>query len=822
MTPECRSCGLWTKCKSPQIEKETPSQEVDILFVGDYPEEEDEYTGKPFSGSAGAFLRQFTSFIEAKVAYTYALKCRLSKDDKKDEAGIKTWTNHCQEFLKEDVQQLRPKIIVALGSLALKAVWPDGPKSIAQARVAPRKVGNTWIVATYHPINHITGRRDLRQDYFSLGQLLGRILSGTYTTETPDIREATDETMPQVTSQIINSKYFFFDVETDTWGYKSHPEIKTFYMPGRSMICIGFGTSEEEPVWVLRPHHFDQVKHLLRHKVLVAHNILYDASVLHYLCGMDWVWGCEMEDTFLMHVSMDQGYIGNSLDDLSMKYLSVSSWKEEAHNALLYENAARRAYGDPSNHPVTFADIPWNTLVAYNGRDVYYTIKLYNLFKGFDLPQSYKDRYMGLVPLLGRTQVRGIRARKEKILATKEVYERKIDFLSKSLMRAPEIRKVCEESGVSEFNPSSGLQMTRLMMELDIDPGFSESGKYYKTDKKTMAEIVPENSLMRRVVRIKEMRNMLSKFITPLSFHVANDGRVHTSYTLGRAESTFSIGSDPTGGVTTGRISARDPALHNFKKDPILRACFEPPEGWTCVELDYGAAEVRGLAWIADCKNLIEWFTKNIDPYIMVMATMDNVPYERMFTEYKFGAGKVKLKARRQQTKGGFLGWQYGSGLLKFAQTIGADMKTAERLYSVFDELFPEVRVYQERELQTVRDGLPIVTSWGLQRRFSIDSPHDENAIKNFRIQSTMSDVTLHAAKEMEITLPSNEFQIVNLVHDSVWADVRDEVLPVILKKAVDIMRKPSLVPFEITVPLEVEVQIGKNRGQMKEFALAS
>ena len=813
-------CNRWSKCKSPQVGLEFSTGPVDVLFVGDYPEEEDEDTGKPFSGNAGGFLRQFTSFlVDVKIGYTYAIKCRLSKDDRKDEKGMKQWISHCSEFLIEDIQAARPKVIVALGSLALKAVWPDGPKSIAQARVAPQKVGNTWVIATYHPINHITDRRDLRQDYFSLGQTITKLLDGNYTNEKPDIRAASDEDMPQVTAQISSSKHFFFDVETDTWGYKNHPEIKTFYMKGRKMICIGIGTSETEPVWILRPHQFDMIKHLLKTKVLVAHNILYDASVLHYLCGMDWVWDCELEDTFLMHVSLDQGYIGNSLDDLSMKYLSVPSWKKEAHDAIDQENHLRRKENNPSPHPVTLADIPWDTLVEYNGRDVYYTIKLYNLFSGFDLPQSYKNRYMRFVPVLGRTQVRGIRANKSKILATKYVYQKKIDHLLSTLNKAPEIRQACEELGIDEFNPSSGLQMTRLMQLCDVHPGYSESGQYYKTDKKTMSEITPNHTLIRRLVRIKEMRNMLSKFIEPLSHYVAEDGRVHTFYTLGRAESTFSVGGDPTGGVTTGRISARDPALHNFKKDPILRACFEAAPGWTCVEFDYGAAEVRGLAWLADCKNLIQWFRDKVDPYIMVMATMDKVPYDLMYEEYKTGSKKAALKERRQKVKGGFLGWQYGSGMAKFAQTIGADLHTAERLYSVFDDLFPEVRVYQKNKLDLVAQGLPLVTPFGVQRRFTAKDPHEENQVKNYEPQGSMSDVTIQAAAEVEEKIPATDLQIVNLVHDSMWPDIRTDVLEETIYKVVGIMRNPTL-PFEITVPLEVEVMYGPNRGKMKEYVL--
>lgn len=806
---------------SPDVPKD---EKLDILFVGDYPEEEDEETGTLFSGDAGGYLRDFASMLKGvKIGYTVAVKCHVKREDRKDKALVDSVSSHCSEILNKELLDLSPKVVVCLGSVALKSVNPTGPKTVAQARVTPTKLGSSWVLTTFHPANKITGRMpDIDQHYFSLGKLIGKIFTGKYSSD-PDIREADDSNLPEITKQIVSSKHIYFDVETNTWSIKDFPEMQTFYMPGRKMICIGIATDGDNPVWVLNPTQFEKIKHLFRDKTLVAHNILYDASVLHYLCGMDWIWDCDLQDTFLMHVSLDQGGRGNGLGDLSMKYLSVPSWKKEVFDAIEYESSVRRRDKSVPYRPATFEDLPKDLLVSYNGKDVFYTKELYQLFKGLDIPQSYEERYLKFLPLLGRTQVRGIGADRVRILATKKAYERKIEELVLSLNKAPEVQQINKECNQEFFNVRSPLQKTNLFKLLGIETEKSESGKFFKTDKNTLGEISSHNSLIRRVLRITEMSNMLSKFLSPLVYHIAKDGRIHTSYKMGKSDEAYAIGGDPTGGVTTGRIAASDPALHNLKKDYFLRSCFVPSPGWVSVEFDYGAAEVRGLAWLADCKNLIQWFNEGIDPYIMAMSCNDNVAYASMWGNYKNGEKSVRslLKDRRQRTKGGFLGWQYGSGMSKFAETIGTDLASAKRLYDLFTGLFPEVRDFQESQMNLVRRGLPIVTPFGVQRYFALETAHDENMIKNYNIQCTMTDVLLWAASEVERTIPTSVIRIVNLVHDAIWCEIRQEYLYEVANKVASIMRNPSGLPFQITVKLEVEAKYGPNLGQMKDLVLS-
>lgn len=818
LSDTCQACGRWSSCGSPKLQGEI-HPDTDVLFVGDIPTEEEDLKKAPFTSEASQFLKTFASFLVGKdkekvtVSYTYAVKCHIPLKDRNHEASMKRWVASCRNYLLKDITKCSPKVIVALGSTALQSVWPEGPKSVSQARVAPQKVGSTWVMAAYHPVNHITGRKDLRQDYFSLGKILGKILTNTYEIEAPEIYSAGEADLPKIAAQLAKATHVFFDVETDTWSYKHRPDIKTFYMPGRSMICVGIATSVSEPVWVIKTELFLKIKNLLKGKTLVAHNILYDNSVLHYLCGMDWVWDNPLEDTFLMHVSMDQGYTGNSLDDLSMKYLSVPSWKREAFDAI----EAEKWYTDAA----TFADIPWDTLVAYNGRDVFYTAQLYELFKGFPIPDSYRDRYMRLVPFLGRLQVRGMPVSRTRIHAVKEAYEAKIDMLQRSLMKAPEIREVAEKNGVDQFNVRSPKQKTELMRLLDIDPGYSNSGTYFKSDKKTMGEIGLQNSLIRRINVITEMQNMLSKFVNPLTHYIADDGRVHTFYTMGRAESTFSIGGDPSGGVITGRLSARDPAMHNIKKDPILRSCFAAPPGYVFAEFDYSAAEVRGLAWLSDCKNLLQWFNEGVDPYLKVISLLDQVPYEDILAVYQGGGlSKKALKDRRQITKNGFLGWQYGSGLDKFADTIGATKEDASRVYDLFTGLFPEVREYQDALITRVSQGLPIITKWGVQRRFVLDTPHDVNALKNFEPQECMSTLTVHAGDAVEKAIPAPDLYIVNIVHDAHYNLIKEDKVGELVPKIAHLMTNPPNLPFDLTVKLVVEAKVGKNLGKMVDYPL--
>ncbi len=845
----CENCKIYESCKSPNIgieivyngsiseDRESP---IDILYIGDSPTGSEDNEDRPFVGRAGKFFRgrAVLPHVDRRIGLAYAVRCRTlgpsTYGDKiANRAPTKDEIDYCRQYLLDDILKYKPRVIVALGASALEAVGKDltnGKRmTVTQAKCAPIKVGNTWYLAANHPSMHTNKLRDLTDDYKSLGKVVDRLLTGVFDEENPDIREVSEsEPLSKVIEQISKSDIMFYDVETNTWDYGSdYPEMMTVYQRGRRIDVVGVGTSQNEPVWVLTRDQFKRVLQFVEvHRPkIVAFNQMADISFISWDYDSDTVIDLDMDDPFLMFISKDVGKTGNSLEELSMVYRQVRSWKRDVYAWMEAENHRRKKDKNTPYSPPTIADLPWEMKKRYNGLDVYHLMGIYNTAIERGVPECYSNRYIRPMKALSKIQLRGIPCNADKANRLRIAYEKKTDYLIDSLNKSPEVKTVLERLGRSRFNVRSPLECTELLKELEIETGKTEKGDYAKFDRGTRVYLSKVHSLIRRIHVIRTNLDLVSKFLKTLPYYVSpRDGNIHTTYTLGRSDSTFPIGSDPSGGTVTGRISSSSPALHNFKKDMSLRSCFEAPPGMIFAELDYAAAEVRGLAAIAGVKNLIEWFNNGIDPYIMVLSLVENIDYATLYKLYKEESKGGQIHIKRPKVKSGFLGWQYGSGIAKFAATAAMTVQEATTLYRMFSKLFPEVPKYQENLIERAKAG-PIITPLGVSRRFgNLSDSHELNQLKNFEIQETMSSITVigAACPIEEGYLGDTRWETVNVVHDSLWGLLPDDNrVAQTLYNVATLMRNPK-ISFEFPVKLEVEAKIGRDLGNMKVFDISA
>ena len=151
----CRACPLWKNAT------QTVFGEGDgharIMFVGEQPGDQEDLAGHPFVGPAGRILDQGleeAGIDRARVYVTNAVKHfkweprgkrRLHKTPAQREIEA------CHQWLQGELEAIRPKLIVALGATAAKALL--GPRfRITQQRGKIQRVeGLPPVLATYHP-----------------------------------------------------------------------------------------------------------------------------------------------------------------------------------------------------------------------------------------------------------------------------------------------------------------------------------------------------------------------------------------------------------------------------------------------------------------------------------------------------------------------------------------------------------------------------------------------------------------------------------------------------------------------------------------------
>jgi DNA polymerase len=143
----CRRCPLYRTRTHAVISDGTPHAE--LVFIGEAPGRDEDLTGVPFVGAAGALL---TKMIEAMGLRREAVYiCNVLKDrPPANRTPLPEEVEACLPFLEEQLAIIRPRVICTLGAVAAKALL--GPHvSITKIRGQVRDHRGTPLVPTFHP-----------------------------------------------------------------------------------------------------------------------------------------------------------------------------------------------------------------------------------------------------------------------------------------------------------------------------------------------------------------------------------------------------------------------------------------------------------------------------------------------------------------------------------------------------------------------------------------------------------------------------------------------------------------------------------------------
>jgi len=151
----CRNCALGSTRTRAVFGVGNP--EADLMFVGEAPGFHEDQQGEPFVGAAGQLL---TKLIETKlglkrsdVYIANTLKCRPpgNRDPLPDEVEA------CKPFLREQLQLIKPRVLVALGNFAAKLLTGSS-LGITKLREREFKMRDgTPLMCTFHPAAALRG-----------------------------------------------------------------------------------------------------------------------------------------------------------------------------------------------------------------------------------------------------------------------------------------------------------------------------------------------------------------------------------------------------------------------------------------------------------------------------------------------------------------------------------------------------------------------------------------------------------------------------------------------------------------------------------------
>jgi uracil-DNA glycosylase len=169
---DCTRCKLHKQGRK-QIVFGVGNPRAELMFVGEGPGADEDAQGEPFVGRAGQLLTKIIEAIGLKREDVYianVIKCRPPQNRNPEQDEVET----CEPFLFRQIDVIKPKVIVALGTFAARALLRTlDPISRLRGRVYDYR--GAKLIPTFHPaylLRNPASKREVWEDMKHVRALL--------------------------------------------------------------------------------------------------------------------------------------------------------------------------------------------------------------------------------------------------------------------------------------------------------------------------------------------------------------------------------------------------------------------------------------------------------------------------------------------------------------------------------------------------------------------------------------------------------------------------------------------------------------------------
>ena len=448
---------------------------------------------------------------------------------------------------------------------------------------------------------------------------------------------------------------------------------------------------------------------------------------------------------------------------------------------------------------ITMAQVPVEQVAPYACADVDMTARLVEdlaqELRDWGLWSLFNDVEMPLVPVLTAMERTGIRLDAAVLREMSEHLEK----------RLREIEREIQDLVGYNFNVNSTQQLSdALFIKLALPTEGLKKTKsgHYSTAASVLEGLRGQHEVIDLILEQRQLTKLKSTYVDALPQLVnPRTGRIHTSF-------------NQTGAVT-GRISSSNPNLQNI---PIrtdlgraVRRAFVADQGCKLVAADYSQVELRVMAHIAQDPGLLGAFERGEDIHAATAAAVLGVPLDEI------------TKDQRRIAKSVNFGLSYGQSAFGLAQQTGMSREEATQFIKTYFEKYPGVREYIERTKRQAADQGYVETLLGRRRYFpnlaTMRGPERGRAEReaiNMPIQGTAADIIKIAMIRLHKMLRERDLRARMLlqVHDELVLEAPDDEVEAV----VPLVREVMSGAFELSVPLKVDVEVGKNWLEMKRM----
>lgn len=428
----------------------------------------------------------------------------------------------------------------------------------------------------------------------------------------------------------------------------------------------------------------------------------------------------------------------------------------------------------------------FNYNLALKSKFIYETVDEFTTeLDNEDMLHLFKDIEMPLVRVLAKMEMNGIRVDTDTLDIIKNKLEEKLNVLSS---------KIYDLAGI-EFNISSPKQLGEILFEkMDLPHKAKKGRNGYSTNHDTLMKLYDLHPIIPLILEYRNLIKLMTTYMNNLKDYVMSDSKIHTIF-----KQTI---------TRTGRLSSAEPNLQNIpirtEEGKEIRKAFLPEEDSVILTSDYSQIELRILAHISGCKNLISAFNNSEDIHTKVASDIYGVDTS------------LVTKTMRRTAKAVIFGIVYGISGFGLGENLDISPKEAKKYIDKYLTMYPGVKEYMDNIKLKAKEQGYVRTI--MNRKREIDELKNTNYIivksgermaMNTPIQGSAADIIKKAMIDVDNEMAKKGLKSKMLIQ------VHDELVFTVPKDEIEIMkelvRDTMENAYNLEVPLKVDVELGSN-----------
>ena len=507
----------------------------------------------------------------------------------------------------------------------------------------------------------------------------------------------------------------------------------------------------------------------------VGQNLKYDLTVL---ANYDIHLSGPLFDTMLAHYLI-QPELRHNMDYLAEIYLNYKTIHIE------------ELIGPKGRGQKNMGDLEPKDIYKYACEDADVTLRLMKPLaeelRKNSLEEVFQNIEMPLMPVLARMERNGV------VLDTETLKEVENDFT----LRLQTLEKDIYELAGHEFTINSPRQVGEVLfgeLKLSEKVKKTKSGQY-STSEEVLRDLHSKHPIVQKILDYRGLKKLLSTYVEALPKLInPATGHIHTSFNQAV--------------TATGRLSSSNPNLQNIpvrgEDGREIRKAFIPEAGEIFFSADYSQIELRIMAHLSGDEHMIEAFNAGHDVHAATAARIFHKDIKDI------------SKDERRKAKTANFGIIYGISAFGLAERMDVSRTEAKELIDSYFEMYPKIKDYISKAVDTAREKGYIETEFGRRRylpdinsRNAVVRGYAERNAVNAPIQGTAADIIKIAMIRVQQRLDAEgcKARMMLQVHDelnfSVPTDEFDKVKRIVIEEMQG--------AYKMSVPLEADCGEGKN-----------